>query len=371
MRIHMADLQAQVCSLHAELTQALEEVLQSCRFILGPSVASLEDELAAQSEAAFGVAVASGTDAIMLALAACGVGPGDEVITTPFTFVATTETIVQIGAVPVYVDIDPGTFNLDTARVEERITSKTRAILPVHLYGQMADMTALEAIARKHNLALVADGAQAIGARHRGRGMGAFGDAATLSFFPTKNLGAFGDGGMVLTSDDEIAARVRNLRFHGSGGTYDYQNVGWCSRLDEVQAAILRVKLKKLGEWNEARRRHARIYNEMLEGSGLQLPSETSGDLHVWHQYTLRTAARDDLKKHLSEAEIDSAVYYPGPLHTQPAYARFGYKQGDMPEAEKACQQVLSLPVYPELPDDSVRRVAESVREFQKLRAGC
>jgi len=369
MRIHMADLQAQVQSLHGELSAALEEVLQSCRFILGPNVTALEEELAAESEAAHAVAVASGTDAIMLALAACGVGPGDEVITTPFTFVATTETIVQIGAVPVYVDIDPRTFNLDAAQVEARINPRTRAILPVHLYGQMADMTALEAIAARHGLRLIADGAQAIGAKHAGKAMGAFGDAATLSFFPTKNLGAFGDGGMVLTNDADVAAKVKLLRFHGSGGTYDYQSVGWCSRLDEVQAAVLRVKLKRLAEWNGARRGHAAIYNEMLEGCGLALPGETPGDEHVWHQYTLRGERRDDLKQHLAADGIDSAVYYPGPLHIQPAYAKFGYRPGDMPEAEKTCREVLSLPVYPELPDDSVRRVAESVLRFQKARA--
>ncbi len=369
MRIHMADLQAQVQSLHGELSAVLEEVLQSCRFILGPNVTTLEEELAARNGAAHAVAVASGTDAIMLALAACGVGPGDEVITTPFTFVATTETIVQIGGAPVYVDIDPRTFNLDATQVEASITPKTRAILPVHLYGQMADMTALEAIAKTHGLKLIADGAQAIGAKHRGKALGAFGDAATLSFFPTKNLGAFGDGGMVLTNDTDVAEKVKLLRFHGSGGTYDYQCAGWCSRLDEVQAAILRVKLKRLAEWNGARRRHAAIYNEMLEGCGLALPCELPGDEHVWHQYTLRGERRDDLKQHLAADGIDSAVYYPGPLHIQPAYAKFGYKPGDMPEAEKTCREVLSLPVYPELPDDSVRRVAESVLRFQKAHA--
>lgn len=365
MRIQMADLKAQLASLHDEIHTAIDDVVNSCRFVLGPNVAQLEEEIALYSQAKHAIGVASGTDAIMLALAACGVGRGDEVITTPFTFVATTETIVLLGATPVYVDIDPQTYNLQADLVEAKITSKTRAILPVHLYGQMADMTALEDIASRHGLALIADGAQAIGATHHNRGLGAFGAASTLSFFPTKNLGAYGDGGMVLTNDDGIADRVKSLRFHGSGGTYAYDHVGWCSRLDEVQAAILRVKLRHLDDWTGVRSQHAESYNRLLAGSGLELPHVGGGNTHVWHQYTVRSDRRDQLKESLKAAEIDSAVYYPSPLHVQPAYKYLGYSDGDFPEAERASQQVLSLPVYPELQAESAQRIARAVLQFQ------
>lgn len=360
----MADLHAQYESLQDEIDTVLKDVLRSCRFILGPNVSALESEIAEYCEAKHAVGVASGTDAIALALSACGVGQGDEVITTPFTFVATTETIVQIGAVPVYVDIDPATFNLDPAQVEGKITSKTKAVVPVHLYGQTADLTELENICRKHNLTLVSDGAQAIGAKHKGKGIGAYGTAGTLSFFPTKNLGAYGDGGMVITNDDAVAEKVRSLRFHGSGGSYSYNYVGWCSRLDEIQAAILRVKLRKLDSWNHIRTEHARTYLDGLADTGLCLPMAVEDNVHVWHQFTVRSEHRDDLQAYLKSRDIASAVYYPGALHTQPAYRKFGYAEGDFPEAEKACLQVLSLPVYPELPAESVKRVVAAVKQF-------
>lgn len=366
MHIKMADLHAQYESQKPEIDHALSEVLESCRFILGPSVSRLEEEIAEISHARYGVGVASGTDAITLSLAACGVKAGDEVITTPFTFVATTESIAQLGATPVYADIDLDTFNLDPSLIEDHITSRTKAILPVHLYGQMADMDALQKIALKHGLALVADGAQAIGASQNGRGVGSPGSATTLSFFPTKNLGAFGDGGMALTDDEQIASKLRSLRFHGSGGTYTYQDIGWCSRLDELQAAILRVKLRKLEDWTQARERHALLYNTLLKDSGLSIPIVMPGNRHVWHQYTIRSSQRDALKDFLKTREIDSAVYYPGPLHLQTAYNHYGYRAGAFPNAERACREVLSLPVYPDLPDGAVEQVAGAIIEFQK-----
>ncbi len=366
MQIPMADLQAQHRALSEEIDSAIRGVLESCRFILGPNVAALEEEIAAYCESRFAVGVNSGTDALILALAACGVGPGDEVITTPFTFVATTEAIVRVGATPVFVDIDPVTFNLDAALVESRITERTRALLPVHLYGQTADLTALTHIAKRHGLRLISDGAQAIGARHCGMGIGQFGDAATLSFFPTKNLGALGDGGMVLTNHEEVAERLRLLRFHGSGGSYSYSEVGWCSRLDEIQAAVLRVKLKHLPEWTARRAANAARYTELLEGCGLRLPQTAPGNEHVWHQYTVCTPRRAELQAFLKERGIASAVYYPGALHLEAAYRYLGAGEGDFPEAERACREVLSLPVFPELPEGAVERVAEAVREFAR-----
>ena len=362
----MANLHAQYDELREDIDQALSEVLESCRFILGPNVTALEQELADYNGAKYGIGVASGTDAIMLSLAACGVGRDDEVITTPFTFVATTETIVQLGAKPVFVDIDPRTFNLDAAQVEAKITSRTKAILPVHLYGQMADMARIEQIAASHGLPVVADGAQAVGAKQNGRGVGSYGLSATLSFYPTKNLGGMGDGGMVLTNDEVFADRVRSLRFHGSGGSYAYQDVGWCSRLDEIQAAVLRVKLRKLDEWNAHRTAHALIYNQALAGGSVMAPVTMAGNQHTWHQYTIRSDRRDELKGFLAEREIDSAVFYPGALHVQPAYSKFGYQEGDFPAAEQTASEVLSLPVNPQLPDGASQRVAEAIVEFQK-----
>lgn len=364
MQIPMADLRAQYGALAEEIEGAVREVLQSCRFILGPNVSALEEEIADYCEARYAVGVNSGTDALILALAACGIGPGDEVITTPFTFVATVEAIVRVGATPVFADIDPVTFNLDAARVEERITERTRALLPVHLYGQTADLTALGHIAARHSLRLISDGAQAIGARHNGMGIGQFGDAATLSFFPTKNLGGPGDGGMVLTNSEEVAERVRLLRFHGSGGTYSYREVGWCSRLDELQAAVLRVKLRHLPEWTARRAANASLYTALLEGCGLRLPQAVPGNEHVWHQYTVATPRRSELQAFLRERGIASAVYYPGALHLEQAYRFLGGREGDLPEAERACREVLSLPVFPELPEGAVEHVAQAVREF-------
>jgi len=363
LAIPLANPKAQYLALRDEISKAVQDVLDSGQFILGPNVSALESEVPALCGANYGIAVNSGTDALIIALAACGVGPGDEVITTPFTFVATTEAIIIVGAKPVYADIDPVDFNLDPDRIEEKITPKTKAILPVHLYGQCADVIKYEAIAKKHNLKLIYDGAQAIGSEYKDKGIGGYGDAATLSFYPTKNLGGCGDGGMVLVPDEETAARAKSLRFHGMDATYSYQYVGYCSRLDEIQAAILRVKLAKLREWNDARRANAAYYIDALKGLPLRLPVAKPDHYHVYHQFTIRFARRDELKAKLADRGVGSAVFYPSPLHLQKAYLDLGYKPGDFPEAEKAAKTCLSLPVLPELSTEDREVVAKAVRD--------
>jgi dTDP-4-amino-4,6-dideoxygalactose transaminase len=362
LAIPIANPKAQIAALGDEITAAVREVIESCQFVGGPYVAALEEEVAAACDAKYGIAVNSGTDAITIALAACGVGPGDEVITTPFTFVATTESIVLLGAKPVYVDIEPDTFNLDPSLVASKITSKTKAILPVHLYGQCCNISKIQEIADQHGLKLVADGAQAIGSRHLGRGIGAYGDAATLSFYVTKNLGGCGDGGMILTNNEELATVAKQLRSHGQDSTYSYIRVGFCSRLDGIQAAILRVKLRRLQAWNEARRANAEYYIRSFEGLPIGIPVARPENYHIYHQFTIRHPRRDELKAKLAERGVGSAVYYPSPLHLERAYAYLGHKQGDFPEAEKAAAEVLSLPVLPELTTTEREEVAGGVR---------
>ncbi|MCE5315546.1 MAG: DegT/DnrJ/EryC1/StrS family aminotransferase [Armatimonadota bacterium] len=360
--IPVANPKAQNTAIREEISAALMQVMDSGQFILGPSVSALETEVPKVCDAGYGIAVNSGTDAIVVALAACGIGPGDEVITTPFTFVATTEAIVIVGAKPVYADIDPKTFNLDPAKVEEKITDKTKAILPVHLYGQCADVDEFAKIAEKHNLKLIYDGAQAIGSKHNGKGIGMYGEAATLSFYPTKNLGGCGDGGMVLVRDEELAARAKSIRFHGMDATYSYQYVGYCSRLDEIQAAILRVKVKYIEQWNAARAANAAYYIEALSGLPLQLPVPAPENYHIYHQFTIRFAKRDQLKAKLAERGVGSAVFYPSPLHLQKAYLNLGYKPGDFPESEQVARECLSLPVFPELTEEDRNTVTEAVK---------
>ncbi|HUV03748.1 MAG TPA: DegT/DnrJ/EryC1/StrS family aminotransferase [Armatimonadota bacterium] len=364
MRVPIADLRAQYQSIKREMDDAVQAVMAGSAFILGPSVKALEERIAEYSGAAYGVGVNSGTDALLLALAAIGIGPGDEVITTPFTFVATTEVIAVLGARPVYADIEAETFNLDPKRIEEKITPRTNAILPVHLYGQAADVTRISEVAKRHGLRVIYDGAQAIGAMAHGRPIGAYGDAVTLSFFPTKNLGAAGDGGMVLTNDAELAEKLRFLRFHGSGGAYSYKHVGYCSRLDEIQAAILLAKLPHLDAWTELRRANAETYRCLLSDLDIVLPKEQPFNKHVYHQYTIRHRERDQLRQLLKSKEIDTGVYYPNPLHFEEAYRYLGYKPGDLPEAERACREVLSLPVFPGLTEQQLAHVACSIRSF-------
>ena len=370
MNVGLADLPLQHRLLKAEIDEALEKVFATAGFILGENVSSLESEIAEMSGAKYAVGVNSGTDALLLSLAAAGVKAGDEVITTPFTFVATAETIRLLDAVPVFVDIDPQTFNLDPALIAAKITPKTKALLPVHLFGQMADMTVLSEIAVANDLKLIGDGAQAIGCLQNGEKLAVLGDATTLSFYPTKNLGASGDGGMILTNDEQVFEELKLLRFHGSGGGYYYKRIGYCSRLDAIQAAILRVKAKYLKEWNDARRRNADFYNETLGSlsSDIALPAVQPGNHHVYHQYTIRVLAgssvRDSLQKHLASSGVGSAVFYPLSLHLQDAYSNLGYSAGDLPVSEMVTSQVLSLPVHPHLTLEQAEQTANAVRTF-------
>jgi len=362
----MADLVAQYRSIRDEVDSAIREVLESGHFILGGYVERIEQEIAAYCEATYAIGVNSGTDALLLSLKALGIGKGDEVITTPFTFVATVEVLCHLGIRPVFADIAPDTFLLDARAVERSVTPRTRAILPVDLFGQPADRKAFSDIAERYGLALVYDAAQAIGARYAGKPLGGFGDAFTLSFFPTKNLGAYGDGGMVLTNRLDVRDAVQKLRFHGSGGGYEYDAVGYCSRLDAIQAAVLHAKLRRLDAWTESRRIHAARYREALTGTRCVLPYTDDCGFHVYHQFTIRHPQRDALRAYLRERGIQTGVYYPSPLHLQPAYAHLGYRSGDFPEAERACREVLSLPVHPELTNAQIDYVCDAIAEFEK-----
>ena len=364
MTVPMADLPAQYTALKSELDAAISRVMATGGFILGPTVTALENQIAALCGAKHGIGVGNGTDALLLSLMALGVGPGDEVITPPFTFVATVETVVLLGATPIFADIDPVHFTLDPADVAKKITPRTKAIVPVHLFGQLADMEGL----RGFGLPLIGDGAQAIGSAQQGKEVAQWSELTTLSFYPTKNLGAAGDGGMILTNDDALAAKLRLLHFHGSGGKYDYHLVGVCSRLDALQAAILSVKLPHLAVWNEARRTNAAFYDQALAGiEGLVLPKTRAGNVHTFHQYTVRVLAnrRAALKVFLAERGIATGIFYPVALHLAPAYTqRFGGASGDHPKSERACVEVLSLPIFPELSEAQRVYVAQSVRDF-------
>jgi len=362
--IPQLDLKAQFAAIEAEVRAALEEVLASQQFILGPQGAALEQEIARLCGARFGVGVASGTDALLLSLRACGVGPGNEVIAPAFTFIATIGAATALGARPAFVDIDPATYNLDPRQLRTKITAKTKAILVVHLYGLPADMDAILEIARGKNVRVIEDSAQAIGAKYKGRTAGSMGDLGCVSFYPTKNLGAYGDGGMIVTNSEELAARLRLQRHHGQTGGYVSTEQGWNSRLDEIQAAVLRVKLRYLEEWQEARQRHAAEYSRLLGAiPGVVIPTAPAGLTHVYHQYTIRVPRRDHVQKFLATRKIGSTVYYPVPLHLQPVYASLGYNRGDFPAAERAAEEVLSLPMYAELRTDQIERVAGAITE--------
>lgn len=361
------DLSAQYASIGPEIRTAIEQVLSSQRFVLGPEGAALEKEIAELCGVAHGVGVASGTDALILALRACGVQAGDEVLLPAFTFVATGSAVSALGAKPVFADIRPETYNLDPSELERRVTPRTRAIIAVHLYGLAADMDPILAFAKSRNLPLIEDCAQAFGAIYKGRRAGSFGDAACLSFYPTKNLGAYGDAGMIVSTSAALDAHLRMLRDHGQTAKYRSSEPGWNSRLDEIQAAILRVKLRHLAEWQRARRSNAAEYNCRLQQvPGIMPPHEPEGLEHVYHQYTIRTEQRDALKQHLAARRIASTVYYPHPLHLQPLYAHLGHQRGDFPHAERAAEEVLSLPMYPELRKDQIACVVEAIAEFVK-----
>ncbi len=364
MTVPVFDLTRQWQILKDDVSAIMNEVLESGQFILGERVAELEQKIASLCGVEHGVGVANGSDAIFLALRALGIGPGDEVIVPAFTFFATAGSVSRTGATPVFVDIDPVTYNLDCEDVKKRLTSRTRAIIVVHLYGLPADMHGVMAIAEAHGLFVVEDAAQAIGARYGNQPVCSMGHVGALSFFPTKNLGCYGDGGMVVTRDAEIAEKTRILRAHGSKPKYYHSMLGINSRLDALQAAILLAKLPYLERWIIRRREIAALYNEYLSGiADLQLPRETPGCYHVYHQYTIRSGRRDELQASLKSKGIGSSVYYPLALHLQQVYADLGYSEGDLPKAEQATREVLSLPMFPELTDDEVYEVAVAVRE--------
>lgn len=359
--VPLLDLRRQYLALEGELSEAMEAVAASGRYILGPNLIKLEEELADYCDCRNAIGVANGTDALHLALRAARIGPGDEVITTSFTFIATSEAIGMVGARPIFVDIQPATFNLDPTRLEAAITPRTKAIIPVHLFGQPCDMTPILDVARRHGLRVIEDCAQAIGARYDGRPVGSMGDLGCFSFFPSKNLGCFGDGGMVLTNNDSLAERVDMLRRHGGRKKYLHEELGLNSRLDELQAAILRVKLPHLDAWNAARRAIARRYNEALAGlDWVVTPREIDGVEAVYHQYTIRAQRRDTLKEKLAAAGVQSAIYYPVPLHLQRVHTDLGLEKGSLPETERAASEVLSLPIFPELEDKQIEKVARA-----------
>jgi dTDP-4-amino-4,6-dideoxygalactose transaminase len=363
--IPQMDLAAQYAAIGDEIREAVTRVMASQRFVLGNEGAALESEIAELCGVTHGVGVASGTDALILALRSVGVAAGDEVILPPFTFVATGSAVSALGAAPVFADIQPDSFNVSAAEIAKRITPRTRAIIVVHLYGLAADMDAIRDAAKCSAIPIVEDNAQAIGATYTDKPTGALGDVACISFYPTKNLGAYGDAGMIVTNSAEMDTRLRTLRNHGQSSRYSSVEPGWNSRLDEIQAAVLRVKLRYLREWERARRSLAAMYSKMLAPvEPVRTPQIPAGYEHVFHQYTLRVPRRDELQKFLSERNIGSAVYYPVPLHLQPIYAKLAHHKGTFPHAERAAEEAVSLPMFPELRPEQVQRVAESIAEF-------
>ena len=362
--IQLVDLVAQYHSIKDEIDAAVHATLESGHFILGPAVSRFEETIAAYLGVKHAIGLASGTDALVLALRALDIGAGDEVIIPAYTFFATAGTVMSVGATPVFVDIDPASYEMDVTRIEERLTPRTKAIIPVHLYGHPAEMDPILAIARARGLKVIEDNAQAFGATYRGRKTGAMGDIGCLSFFPTKNLGAFGDGGMVVTNDAALAERMRMLRTHGWKKKYYSEEVGYNSRLDALQAAILQAKFPHADAWNEKRRALAHRYNEKLASTGLVTPVEREWGTHVYHLYIVRAAKRDELQTHLRQKGVASEVYYPLPPHLSVPCQKFGYKEDDFPHAEKAARETLALPLYPELTEGQQDEVVAAVREF-------
>lgn len=379
--VPILDLKAQYTQVGPKLEELVLNVLRSGNYVLGKLGQTLEEEVAAICGTKYGIGVANGTDALILALWAANIGPGDEVITPSFTFAATAEAIALRGAKPVFIEVDPITFNINPHLIESAITHRTKAIVPVHLYGQPADMEPIMAIADKYNLTVIEDNAQAIGATYKGKPTGSFGDMACISFYPTKNLGAAGDAGMIVTSDEKLAERLRALRAHGSKIRYYHDELGVNSRLDEVQAAVLLSKVPHLREWNEKRNQVARWYSQALKNvPGIKIPAVELRNTHVWHQYTIRvesnnrpgdaTLFRDELIKQLANRGIGSMCYYPVPLHLQAAFSQFGYRQGDLPISETLAREVVSLPMYPELQEHQVKQVAFAINEIMTAKLG-
>jgi dTDP-4-amino-4,6-dideoxygalactose transaminase len=392
--VPLLDLKAQYAGIRDEIREAIDRVADSQHFILGPEVEALEREVAAYSQCEYGIGVSSGTDALLVALMAIGIKPGDEVITTPYTFFATAGAVSRLNARPVFVDIDPLTYNLEPKAIEAAITERTRAIIPVHLYGQMADMTPIMEVARRHNLIVIEDAAQAIGSEYEGRRAGTIGDMACFSFFPSKNLGGFGDGGMVTTNSAELAQQVKLLRNHGYAPKYYNKVVGGNFRLDAIQAAVLRIKLKHLDDWTRRRQENAATYRRLFqeaelsipphlaglerdavdgeatsplaEMSGVVLPFEAANMRHIYNQFIIRSGQRDALLAHLKERKIGTEVYYPVPMHVQECFADLGYHAGDFPHSERAARETLALPIYPELTESMMRTVVDAIAEANR-----
>lgn len=366
MQVPLLDLKAQYKIIETEVKQAIDALCQRQDFILGEEVKKLEHEIAAYSQVKYAVGCASGSDALLLSLMAFDIGKGDEVITTPFTFFATAGSIYRTGAKIVFADIEPKTYNIDVKKIKAAITKRTKAIMPVHLFGQCAEMEPIMELAKEYGLKVIEDAAQSIGSKYKGRFSGSIGDAGCLSFFPSKNLGGFGDGGMVLTNQEQTSEKLKMLRVHGSKDRYFHEIVGFNSRLDTLQAAVLLVKFKYLAEWNQARNEHASRYDQLFKGSNVVTPHIESYNESVFNQYVIRVTQRDALMKHLKEKGVGCAVYYPLPLHLQTCFKELGYKQGDFPESEKAAKEVLAIPVYPELAKEQEEYVAEAVLTFTK-----
>jgi len=362
--VPLLDLKAQYDTIRPDVDAAVRGVFESARFIGGPEVSGLEQEVARYSQCAHAVGCASGTDALLLALWALGIGPGDEVITSAYSFFASAGVITNNGATPVFVDIDPRTYNLDPLALEAAFTPRTKAVIAVSLYGQCCDVPAIKAVCDRHQAFLIEDAAQSIGSEWEGRRSGSMSDFGCFSFFPSKNLGGVGDGGMIVTQDPALAERVKLLREHGAKPKYFHSLVGTNSRLDALQAAVLRVKLKHLDRWSEARARNAALYNGLFEGSRVVRPHHDPHTRHIYNQYVIRVPKRDELRKFLSDRSIGNEVYYPVPLHLQKCFASLGYKEGDMPNAEAAARDTIALPIYPELSEEQIRHVAATVREF-------
>ncbi len=360
--IPMLDLKAQYVPIKEEIKSAVKDIIESGRFILGENVESFENEMARYHNLSHAVGLASGTDALHLSLKALGITSGDEVITTPFTFIASAEVIAYVGATPVFVDIDSKTLNIDVSKIEEKINEKTKAIIVVHLFGLPADMTVIMKLAEKYNLKIIEDCAQSIGASYKGAHVGSLGDCGCYSFYPSKNLGAYGDGGMMVTDSIELHDRVKLLRNHGTVGPYQHDFIGFNSRLDEIHAAILRIKLRLIDQYNQNRQNIAKLYTSLL-GNLLQCPAELDDRTHVYHQYTIRTPLRDKIHDALKTKSIASVVYYPLPLHLQGAFRDLGYKLGDLPESEAASDEVLSIPIYPELEPEKAEYIARTIVE--------
>lgn len=366
MTVPLLDLKAQYATIREDVLAAVTEVLDSQVCIGGPKVAELEQKIAAISDCKYGVGVSSGTDALLCSMMALGLGPGDEVVTTPFTFFATAGSIARTGATPVFADIDPRTYNIDPELIERAITDRTRAIVPVHLFGQMCDMDPIMEIARKHRLHVVEDAAQSITATYDGRKAGSIGGCGCFSFFPSKNLGAAGDGGMIVTNDQALYEKMALLRNHGAKPKYFHGHIGGNFRLDPIQAAVILAKLPHLDAWSEKRRQNAEYYNERFRGAAVTVPFLRRGCVSVVNQYVIRVARRDAFVQHLKAKGIGCEIYYPKPLHTQTCFCSLGKKEGDFPKAEAACAEVLALPIYPEMTIEQLDCVADSVLEFIK-----